>query len=70
MKFGCFSCGRPMAMTELTTGWLGWCARCQVAEVRDPAPYLCRTTSITSEIFSGVETFYMDHGSGHYPSPA
>jgi len=70
MKLPCFSCGKPMRVTELSEGWFGWCARCQVIEERELAPYFCRTTGITSEVFAGTETFYLDHGSGHYPSPA
>lgn len=54
----------------MTSSLCGWCDRCQVMEFRDPEPYFCRTRRITSEIFRGQEIAYLDHSSGHYPSPA
>jgi hypothetical protein len=70
MRISCFSCGRLMVMTDLDDRWLGWCPFCQVAEERLLEPYVCRTTRVTSEIFCGVETAFLDHSAGHYPSPA
>lgn len=65
--FACFSCGKPMQMFDILSGW---CDRCQVMEQQDPEPYVCRARAITSATFGGQEITYLDHGSGDYPSPA
>ncbi len=64
--FPCFCCGQPMQMYVADSGW---CDGCQVLERHDPG-YIPRTLTWTSLTDHGIVIPFLDHGAGHWPSPA
>jgi len=63
----CFICGKPMP--PLIAGYpTWWCESCEVTEERDL--YLPRVGVISSCYYDEGELKFLDHGAGHYPSPA
>lgn len=62
--FPCFSCGKPMIMMNASGGY---CATCEVVEVRKPA--WNHTVAVTGQLWDGGSLEYLDHGQGAYPHP-
>jgi hypothetical protein len=66
--FDCWSCGKPMAAIFESRTRI--CQDCGVLELRHQDTYIPRVR-IEKELVTGNWVVpYLDHGSGHYPSPA
>jgi len=66
--FGCWNCGKLMAAIFGSRTRI--CQDCGVLELRHRDSYTPRTRVEKALVTGDWVIPYLDHGSGHYPSPA